>query len=148
MKRIVSFLLIMVLIISLSSMAFAVKSPGVEALLLPPITNAYFKICNADGQLVRYLSVDDIKCAPIEDVENYIKIPNLLYAFNFSSVYELKDGEYIEFPIYFNNLIDLELDAMVLETEHQLTINKIIDHYWMLNITEYGNIIITIIPEE
>ena len=145
MKKFVSIILVLMILLSLSTVAFAVttKSPTVEAVLVPPIMTAYFRVCDSDGNLVRYLSRDEITCEQIDDIRDYSKIPNLLYAFKFSSTYELKEGEYIEFPIYFNAIENLELKAYVNEVENELVIEKILDTFWMLNITEYGIIVIT-----
>ena len=145
MKKLISFILILVLLLSFSTVAFAaiVKSPTVESVLVPPVTVGYFRVCDSDGNLVRYLSCDNVTCEEVDDVKDFAKIPNLLFAFKFNSTYELKDGEYIEFPIYFNAVQDLNMEAYMFETENELVIEKILDSFWMLNINEYGIIVIT-----
>lgn len=150
MKRIISFILAMLLIAGLAGTAFAagekkVASPTMEWSLVPNIFSSYFKVCDANGKLVRYLSVDEITCEPPENLKELIKIKNLLYAFNFSSTYELKEGEYIEFPFQFRT--ERTLSSYVYETENELKVEKIIDAYWMLYITEYGTIIVTVNEE-
>ena len=150
MKKFVSFILILVLLMGMATTAFAVttKSPSVEEIFTPQMLASYFKVCNSEGKLVRYLSRDEISFSGIDNFSKYSKIPNLLYAFTFSSTYELKDGEYIEFPIQFKPAIELELKAIVEETETELEIIPIVEDYWMINITEYGTILVTIIEVE
>lgn len=150
MKRIISFILAMLLIAGLAGTAFAAgekkfASPTMEWRFVPNIFSSYFKVCDANGKLVRYLSVDEITCEPPENLKELIKIKNLLYAFNFSSTYELKEGEYVEFPFYFNT--ERNLNSYVNESKNELKIEKIIDAYWMLYINEYGTIIVTVNEE-
>ena len=146
MKKIISFVLVLMILLSLATIAFAAKSPSVEAVFVPQVIASYFRVCDADGQTVRYLSVDEITCETVDNIMEYSKIPNLLFVFQFSSTYELKEGEYIEFPIHFNFFdLETELSArMDNEEQTELEIVKIIPNYWMLNITEYGIIVVTI----
>ena len=58
MKKIVSLALIIILLISISSIAFAAGSPTLESRFVPRITASYFRVCDAEGRLVRYLSID------------------------------------------------------------------------------------------
>ena len=149
MKKLISFILILVLLLSLSTVAFAVtKSPTVESVLMPSIMNGYFRVCDSDGNLVRYLSRDKVTCEEVDNIKDFAKIPDLLFVFKFNSAYELKDGEYIEFPVYFNGVKDLDMEAYMFETENELVIEKILDSFWLLNINEYGTIVITaVLPE-
>lgn len=149
MKKLLSFILILVLLLSLSTVVFAVtKSPTVESVLVPPIMNGYFRVCDSNGNLVHYLSRDKVTCEEVDNIKDFAKIPDLLFVFKFDSAYELKDGEYIEFPVYFNGVQDLDMKAYVVETENELVIEKILDSFWMLNINEYGTIVITaVLPE-
>ena len=147
MKKFISFMLVVILLMSMATVAFAVttKSPSVEAIFTPQVLASYFKVCDSEGKLVRYLSRDEISFDGVKDFSKYSAIPNLLYAFTFSSAYELKEGEYIEFPIYFNAAIELELKAIVEETQNELEVIPIVEDYWMINITEYGTILVTVI---
>ena len=147
MRKIISFVLILMILLSLTTVAFAAtKSPTVEAVFVPQIIASYFRVCDANGQTVKYLPVDEITCEPVDNIMDYSTIPNLLFVFQFSSTYELKEGEYIEFPIHFNFFdLETELSArMDNEEQTELEIVKIIPNYWMLNITEYGIIVVTI----
>ena len=149
MKRAISLILMVLIFISIFTSAYAAgpsgKSPTFEGRFLPRITASYFRVCDADGKLVKYLLVDDIICTNVNDLDKYLPIHNLLYVFYFSANYELKEGEYIEFPIQFRT--ERNLFAYVNEIENILEIENIIEDYWMLKITEYGDIVITVSDE-
>ena len=104
------------------------------------------RLAHAEGKLVKYLSVNDITCKGVEDIDKYLSIHNLLYVFEFSSTYELKEGEYIEFPVQFRT--ERDLFAYVDKTNTKLEIENIIEDNWILKITEYGIIIITVGDEK
>ena len=144
MKKIISLALIIIILISISSVAFAAGSPTLESRFIPRITASYFRVCDVEGKLVRYLSIDEITLKSV-NLNKYNKIENLLYAFYFSSTYELKDGEYVEFPLQFKT--ENELKAYVNEEENELIIDKIVNDYWMLHISEYGEIIVTVVEK-
>ena len=92
------------------------------------------------------MSRNEISCKSVKSIIPYSRIADLLYVFQFSSTYELQDGEYIELPIYCETFEeDFNLKAIVEETENELEINKTTEDYWTLYITEYGTIIITVI---
>ena len=147
MKKIISFILMITLILSFSCIAFATKSPTINGILVPPIKEAYLRVMNEDGQVVKYLSTDDIVCDEVINIRKYFSIENLIYLFVFDSSYELNEGEYIEFPIYFNGDEELELKAVVETEESEYDLDIIRDEeaedIWMLHISQYGTIIIT-----
>lgn len=150
MKRTISFILVMLIFISMFASAYAAgpssKSPTFEGRFIPRITASYFRVCNAEGKLVKYISVNDVTCEGVESIDKYLSIRNLLYVFKFSTTYELKEGEYVEFPIQFRT--ERDLFAYVDKTNTELEIENIIEDNWILKITEYGIIIITVGDEK
>ena len=84
----------------------------------------------------------------IKTITNVLRFQNLFMSlFVFDSSYELNEGEYIEFPIYFNGDEELELKAVVETEESEYDLDIIRDEeaedIWMLHISQYGTIIIT-----
>ena len=149
MKKIISLLLITILILSFAATAFAVKSPTIEEMFVPKTTfnTGFYRVCNSEGQTVKYLSSKDVTCESLDNLMDYSTIPGLIYAFNFSSTYELQDREYIEFPINLFVTKGFNLNAIMDKTETELVIERILDDYWMLHVSEYGVILITIVEE-
>lgn len=147
MKKFISLVLVVMLICAISVTSNAdltSSSPNTYDLFFPSTFPSYFKVCNSNGGLSRYISSADFICEKIDSFDEYKDIENLIYAFRVSSNYELKDGEYIEFPIYFETANeDVMLKAEIYETHHAMPLYPMVDNYWMINITEYGTLIVS-----
>ena len=145
MKKIISiFLMLIVVFATFAPMAIAAGSPTAEMAFLPRTNTSVFRVCDIDGKTVRYLTADEIKVTaapPTKD--NYVK--NLLYSFEFESSYELKDGEYIEYPFQFRCINS----TLVATINGNSAILEFFDpDYWTLHITEYGLVQVVVVTHD
>ena len=137
MKKILSILLTIMLLISISTIAFAAASPTVEGIFVPHVDGT--KYTTNLGHTV------NLKFDPIKSINDYARIPNLLYIFQITGDYELAENEYIEIPIYVYVTGVEDINAVIYETGHELKTEQIDIDHWMFRLTEYGTVIITYI---
>lgn len=135
-KRLPIILVILALLLSfaLFGIADAVGSPTLDSRFIPNKPQG-FRVCNDKGKVVDFLPYDQVEI-DTADLKQLKESANLLFMFDFYSSYQLKEGWYIEYPIYFRT--DGVLKASINDKDAEIEL--INNPYWILHITEYGTI--------
>ena len=142
MKKIISMILVLAIVLSLGITAFAGGSPVASRDPLkgkaPRLLVDCFRIYGPDGNIRRLVSYDNVIIKDNDMTEVAGLSESVIYWFNITLVDDtLAEDEYLEMILY--NVVPIRVYGNNMK---EMPVERIQDYYWDVHITELGNVLV------